>query len=1368
MARRAVSVATLPPRLALSGLALVGGSTIPRTAVSDVALRTGTLALAGVGMIPAAAGSILRAPRMPGSAYVSAAVSAINYQPRVRRRIEQRLGRSLTDFALESVTSFADVLTYAPASLGVDFGLRTMLLRETLAARNSRLVWPLEPGARGSSTRRDPSGPGERYADRIAGVQLAAGAALATVSAGGDTVATSIKVSAPRPLRMSRESFAAGLSYGLCRTHHVAVSDPAALRMLDRVDTVLVDPSVLFEDALRVSDIREVSESDRVVVWAHAREALDAGSLGVGRHRIDGAEVVVRPVRKGLAESLIGEIRASGVAAATIDDDGLGSLRSGFDELYPAPSTLEAGLREALSALVAEGRTVAIVSSRAIAGQAVLRIGISPPSGEHVSADIHTDLAGAWRVVHALSAARTATRRGVELSSGSSALGALIMLPGIRGAGPGPVTAGSAAGLWTGYTLSRSVIQAPAPVGAPSDSWHEMDGDSVVRELAESVRHTPQRADARVRAPARFRLIRDGLSALRTELADPLTPVLATGSAASAVLGSPVDAVLVGSVLVGNAAMSAVQRLHSERAVQRLLRTQEPVARRVTNAGTVETAADALELGDVVALESGDIVPADCRLLSAESLEVDESSLTGESMPVDKQTDPTPGMPLAERRCMAYAGTTVLAGSGRGVVTATGARTVTRRADVGVSRSGPAVGLTNRLRELTRATLPASIGGGALVTVAGLIRGTGLRRAVTGGVAVAVAAVPEGLPLVATLAQQAAARRLTAAGVLVRAPRSIEALGRVDVVCFDKTGTLSENKLRVAAVERVDGWGESEILEVAARSALGSRDDRVFHSTDAAVVDAAEQALDEARVFGDADALNLVPFRSGRPYSAALLGRRIALKGSPEFVAEAGRDPNAVSASHVQSMAGRGLRVVAVAQRELSEHDARRAAEDSEFLEQCCSEGLEAVGLLGLSDTLRPEATQLVRELQGNGQQVRVLTGDHPTTAAAVATELGMDVAREDVVTGPDWENFSRAERRNAVRGSSVFARVTPEQKVEIVQALETDGRVCAMVGDGANDAAAIRVSSVGIGVASTDSDPARGAADIVLLDGRVGGLTDALDEGSQLWRRVRSAVGVLLGGNAGEVAFALIGSALSGESPLNARQLLLVNLMTDALPAAALAVSTPSENGSEKSEQMDTHALWQTIAVRGGATAIGALAAWLMARTSGRRRRASTVALVALVGTQLGQTLLESRSPLVVATVAGSAAALATLVSTPVVSQFLGCTPLGPIGWGQAVGCASAATLLAALAPRVLERIAATEETGTEESEEGQSTIRKIPTRTSTAYTSRTGGVSARDSVEISEAEIKEAETGESDTLVSVAAGSDTSPNSRATRDES
>ena len=351
-----VSVATLPPRLALSGLALVGGSTDPRTAVSDVALRTGTLALAGVGMIPAAAGSIFGAPRIPGSAYVSAAASAINYQPRVRRRIEQRLGRSLTDFALESATSFADVLTYAPASLGVDFWLRTMLLRETLAARSSRRVGPLEPGGRGSSVRPEPSGSGERYADRIAGVQLVAGAALATVSAGGDTVASSIKVSAPRPLRMSRESFAAGVSYGLCRTHHTAVSDSAALRMLDRIDTVLVDPSVLFDDSLRVSDIREVAESDRVAVWEQARKALNDGTVGVGRHRIGGAEVVVRPVRKGLAETLIGEIRAAGVAAVTIDDDGLGSLRSGFDELYPAQSTAEAGLREALSALVAEGR----------------------------------------------------------------------------------------------------------------------------------------------------------------------------------------------------------------------------------------------------------------------------------------------------------------------------------------------------------------------------------------------------------------------------------------------------------------------------------------------------------------------------------------------------------------------------------------------------------------------------------------------------------------------------------------------------------------------------------------------------------------------------------------------------------------------------------------------------------------------------------------------------------------------------------------------------------------------------------------------------------------------------------------------------
>jgi cation-transporting P-type ATPase I len=301
------------------------------------------------------------------------------------------------------------------------------------------------------------------------------------------------------------------------------------------------------------------------------------------------------------------------------------------------------------------------------------------------------------------------------------------------------------------------------------------------------------------------------------------------------------------------------------------------------------------------------------------------------------------------------------------------------------------------------------------------------------------------------------------------------------------------------------------------------------------------------------------------------------------------------------------------------------------------------------------------------------------------------------------------------VQDRLLFARMSPEHKVQIVETLERVGRVCAMVGDGANDAAAIRAATVGIGVAARGSDPARTAADVMLLDGRIRSLLDALDEGSQLWRRVQAAVAVLLGGNAGEVAFSILGTALTGRSPLNTRQLLLMNMLTDALPAAALAVSQPTWEPSNGRRGPDQAELWRTVAVRGATTAGAATAAWGLARVTGRRRRASTVALVALVSTQLGQTLIDSHSPLVVATAAGSLVVLGGVISTPVVSQLLGSTWLGPVGWAQALGTAAAATSVAAIAPRVLGS-----------GDRAQSSISTTPTRQSTAYSSRNGTVSA------------------------------------------
>ncbi|MGH3560231.1 MAG: cation transporting ATPase C-terminal domain-containing protein, partial [Mycobacterium sp.] len=223
------------------------------------------------------------------------------------------------------------------------------------------------------------------------------------------------------------------------------------------------------------------------------------------------------------------------------------------------------------------------------------------------------------------------------------------------------------------------------------------------------------------------------------------------------------------------------------------------------------------------------------------------------------------------------------------------------------------------------------------------------------------------------------------------------------------------------------------------------------------------------------------------------------------------------------------------------------------------------------------------------------------------------------------------------------------------------------------------------LGFSSHGSDAARTAADVELLDGRVHALLDALDEGRELWQRVQAAVAVLLGGNAGEVAFAIIGSAITGRSPLNARQLLLVNMLTDALPATALAVSSLNDSAVAGGHGPDAEALWRTVAVRGVTTASAAVTAWALGLFTGRQRRAATIALVSLVATQLGQTLLDSHDRLVVLTAVGSLGAMGTLISIPGISQLLGCTPLGPVGWTQALGTAAVATAGAAVIPRLL-----------------------------------------------------------------------------------
>ena len=1301
-----------------------GGPTAAPTSLPGdgvvLATRAVTVAVNAAGLGIALTGRAMRLPRAPIT--VLAGVSLVNYQPWLRRLLEDRIGGPATDTVLTLTSAAAETITQSPMSLSVGLTMQSLKAAE---CRAEAQAWqrhepalalhadqpPLGPGLK----RARQSRPGERHARRLALLQALSAGLIGAGTRDANMAATAALVTAPKANRTTPEAFAAALGRGLAERHAVLPLRPEALRRLDQVDAIVIDPRILSTETLRVARIRGADDDELSAAWNRAQLMLEKKGLRPGWRPVSGMaadrpnstiEALFLPAHDPLASAVVAEAHRSGTDLVSVDVESLDELRPAFDDVRPVRSETAKAIDDALARAVADlrkaGRTVAVLSSsgaRAMSS-ADVALGVLPrhdgdPPPWHADL-LLPDLGAAWRVLHALPAARTATQQGLGISAAATAMGSLFLIPGVRGVGRGPVNIGAAAGLLSGYLLARGILGADTPRPAAVREWHAMSVEQVRKALPAAHSETPTEPHpVRRGAPASetpVQAVWQLAKAVRAELSDPLTPVMALGSAASAVLGSPVDAVLVGTVLTGNSILAAAQRLRAEKRLHYLLAQQTPPARKVVTGADgqrsySEVIAEQLRPGDLIEVRTHEVVPADARILDEVDVEVDESTLTGESLSVEKQVDATPGAPLAERRCMLYAGTTLVAGTAVALVTAVGADTQQRRAaDLISGELSSDIGLQHQLGQLTTRALPVSVTGGAVVGALGLLRRTPLRHAVSSGIAIAVAAVPEGMPLVATLAQSASARRLTKFGALVRVPRSVEALGRIDVVCFDKTGTLSENRLRVSQVHPAADFSDREVLRCAAHAAPATDGGPHVHATDVAIVEAAAAAGATGNGSNPAAPSAHLPFRSGRSFSASVTGTELTVKGAPEVVLAASEDGAALEGT-VAELAARGLRVIAVARRTLSPQQARAIRDNPDDIARYCTDGLTLAGFLGLSDTPRPESAGLVTTLRSQGVGIKLITGDHPITAKAIAEELGLPVTADQVISGTEWDSLSRKDQERLVTERVIFARMTPENKVQVVRTLENAGVRTAMVGDGANDAAAIRAATVGIGVVAHGSDPAHLVADVVLVDGRIDALLEAIEEGRQLWRRVQAAVSVLLGGNAGEVIFAIIGSAITGTSPLNTRQLLLVNTMTDALPAAALAVSKPSGPIDPRLRGADQPALWHAVAIRGVTTAAATTAAWAMAGLTGPPlpQRASTVALVALVGTELGQTLVESQAPLVVLTALGSLGLVGVLITTPGVSQLLGCTPLDPLGWAQGLGAAAVATIATGILSRAL-----------------------------------------------------------------------------------
>ena len=901
-------------------------------------------------------------------------------------------------------------------------------------------------------------------------------------------------------------------------------------------------------------------------------------------------------------------------------------------------------------------------------------------------------------------------------------------------------------------------MQAVTPLDHNSDGdlnheWHRIGVDEALRVLETDSKQGLSGAEAT------SRLERYGPNALEKEeektllqmfadqFKDFLVLILVASTVIAAIMGEWVDASVIMAILILNAIMGVVQEGRAGKALAALRKMAVPVATVIRDRRVQKISSEELVPGDVVLLQAGDLVPADLRLIETVNTQIDESALTGESVPVEKDAQVVFNgeASLGDRVNSAYFGTVVTYGRGAGVVTSTGMATeigkIAKMVSAQIEEDTP---LQKKLAEFGKLLGFGALAICALVFVLGLIGGEPAFNMFMTAVSLAVAAIPEGLPAVVTIVLALGVQRMIACNAIVRRLPAVETLGCVTYICSDKTGTLTENKMTVKEVllasgrliqvtgtgyapqgdfieddESVNdpellklldvaaGCNDASIIEEEGATAGGTTTiwSVVGDPTEGALVTlAAKGNRDKATVESLFPRIGELPFDSERKRMTTLHRLNVDwgpwtrgdiaafVKGAPDILLSLssfyfdGNDICPLSDEKVESMlrlvdemGRRGLRVLGFASRRLDSLPSKLCSDDIE-------NELVFVGLVGMIDPVRPEVVEAIKVSKKAGVTPVMVTGDYPRTARAIAEELGIFKEGARIVTGAELDKMDQAELEEIAKDIRVYARVSPEHKLRLVHALKKHDEIVAMLGDGVNDAPALGAADIGVAMGLSGTEVAKGASDMVLTDDNFASIVAAIEQGRIIFENIRKSIIYLLSCNIGELMIFLVAILAKLGNPLVPVQILMINLVTDGLPALALGMD-PSEEGIMDVPPRDTKEgiLSKPVAIRMLIIGISIVAATLwpyvtllksgasleMARTSAFAVLGLSELLRALSSRSERQPIWHAKpreNPQLLAAVAVSSLLLIVSIEVPWLAQFFDTVSLGAAEWKMVI----------------------------------------------------------------------------------------------------